>query len=244
MIPFAIIGLQRSGTTFLRRSLDDHPDIACYGEIFQPRRMVNLQGVAGIDEMPSKEERDADPIGYLDRFLSLFADGFIGFKLLLAQSPEVMEEVARRGYRLISLRRENALAKYSSTMIFKSMKGTGERFLRPANEGPAAVRATFSAAAFEQYRARDRQQWAAFEAVRDRYRPPCCDIEYAELAWGDGLDRVLDFLGASRRSLDAGIVKQNSTDVISRFDNPRAVGAYLSSHGLDAWSHEGPPGGR
>ena len=81
MTPFAIIGSQRSGTTFLRRSLDDHPDIACHGEIFRPARVENFHVPALRAFMPDKEARDADPIGYLDRLLSFYETGFVGFKL-------------------------------------------------------------------------------------------------------------------------------------------------------------------
>lgn len=241
MTPFAILGLQRSGTTFFRRALDDHPDIVCHGEIFRPGRVSTFPPPVGKDMMADKATRDADPVAYLDRLLSFYETGFVGFKLLLAHSPPVLREICRRRYHLIALKRENALAKYSSLAIFMSMKGTGDRFKRPANEGPSAVKATFVEADFDRYRTDEAARWAALSPLLERTRPPCLNLDYADIAWGDGIGRALDFLGAARRPLDAGIVKQNSSDIISRFDNPEVVRDYLARHGLTRWSWEGPP---
>ena len=240
MTPFAIIGTQRSGTTFLRRSLDDHPDIVCHGELFRPAHVESFHSPALRAAMPGKQDRDAAPVAYLDRLLSFYLAGFVGFKLLLAHSPAVLEEIARRRYRLIVLQRENALAKYSSLMIFLAMSDSGDRFRRPANEGPDAVKATFDGAEFDKYRRGEADRWAAFRAICQRYEPPRCELEYDEMAWGDGLGMALDFLGAPRRLLDAGIVKQNSADIISRFGNPDNVRDYLNRYGLERWAIEGP----
>jgi hypothetical protein len=242
MTPFAIIGSQRSGTTYLRRSLNDHPDIVCHGEPFGPGGLGLLEAPVRKGRMPSKEERDADPIAFLDRLMAFHTTGLAGFKLLLAHSPPVLNEIAERGYRLIVLRRENALAKYSSIQILIALQRAGDRFDRPANRGPSAIKATFDAAEFERYVDSDRSRWRAFEDVLERHAPPHLDLEYAELAWDDGRERVLDFLGAERRSLDAGIEKLNSTDVVSRFANPDVVREYLVAHELTPWAHEGPPG--
>jgi hypothetical protein len=240
MTPFAIIGSQRSGTSFLRRSLNDHPDIVCHGEPFGPGGLGALEAPVRKAAMPSKEERDADPVAFLDRLMAFHTTGFAGFKLLLAHSPPVLREIASRGYRLIVLRRENALAKYSSIQILIAMQGFGERFDRPANEGPEAIKATFDAKAFERYVESDSDRWTAFDKIVERFSPPCFELEYGELAWGDGRERVLDFLGARRRPLEAGIEKLNSTDVVSRFANPDEVRRYLVTHGLTRWEHEGP----
>lgn len=240
MTPFAIIGSQRSGTTYLRRSLNDHPDIVCHGEPFGPGGLGALEPPVRRAELPDKQGRDADPIGFLDALMSFHRTGVAGFKLLLAHSPPVLDEIARRGWRLVVLRRDNALAKYSSIQILVAMQGAGDRFKRPANEGPTAIKATFHAEGFERYMESDRARWEGFTEILHRHAPPHFELEYGELAWGDGRERVLDFLGVERRPLDAGIEKLNSTDVVSRFVNPEAVNEYLEIHGLTHWRHEGP----
>src|SRR5580704_14341800 len=101
MTPFAIIGSQRSGTTYLRRSLNDHPDIVCHGEPFGPGGLGVLEPPVRRARMPGQGERDADPIAFLDRLMAFHTTGIAGFKLLLAHSPPVLEEIAARGYRLI-----------------------------------------------------------------------------------------------------------------------------------------------
>lgn len=240
MTPFAIIGSQRSGTTYLRRSLNNHPDIVCHGEPFNPDSEGMFEAPVTRAHMPSRKERDADPVAFLDRLMDFHTTGLVGFKLLLAHSPPVLNEIAARGYRLIILRRENALARYSSIQILAAMQGSGRKFLGPVNQGPSAIKATFDATAFEQYVELDRARWLAFKEILDRHSPPCFELEYVELAWGDGRERVLDFIGAARRPLRAWMEKLNSTDVVSRFANPDAVRAYLSERGLTRWGHERP----
>ena len=120
------------------------------------------------------------------------------------------------------------------------MQGSGERFDRPANEGPSAIKATFNATAFERYVESERGRWKTFDAILEAHSPPCFEVEYGELAWADGVERVLDFLGVERRPLDAGIEKLNSTNVVSRFANPRVVREYLAAHDLTHWEYEGP----
>jgi hypothetical protein len=240
MTPFAIIASQRSGTTFLRRSLNDHPDIVCHGEPFGPGGLGMLEPPVRKAEMPGKEERDADPIAFLDRLMAFHTTGLAGFKLLLAHSPPVMNEIAARGYRLIVLRRENALARYSSIQILIALQRAGERFDRSPNKGPSAIKATFDATAFDRYIESDRARWEACTGILERHAPPCLALEYRELAWGDGRERALDFLEADRRPLEAGIEKLNSTDVLSRFANPHVVRDYLTARGLTRWEQEGP----
>jgi hypothetical protein len=240
MTPFAIIGSQRSGTTYLRRSLNDHPEIVCHGEPFGPGGLGILEAPVRENAMPSKAERDANPIAFLDRLMAFHTTGLAGFKLLLAHSPAVLNEIAARGYRLIVLRRENALARYSSVQILMAMQASGQSFDRPANEGPSAITATFDATAFDDFNESDKARWRAFADILDRHRPPRFELEYNELVWGDGRERVLDFLGAARRPMRAGIEKLNSTDIVSRFANPDVVTDYLTARGLTRWAQERP----
>jgi hypothetical protein len=242
MTPFAIVGSQRSGTTYLRRSLNNHPDIVCHGEPFNPDSEGALVPPARWADLPGKDAREADPIAFLDRLMSFQAGGVVGFKLLLAHSPAVLNEIAARGYRLIILRRENALARYSSRQILATMQDSGQIPPPSTNKGPSAIKATFDVTAFEQFNESDRARWIAFENILDRHQPPRFELEYDELGWGDGRERSLDFLGVERRPLRAWMDKLNSPDVVSRFSNPEVVRDYLRVRGLTRWEHEGPPG--
>ena len=241
MTPFAIIGSQRSGTTFLRRSLNNHPDIVCHGEPFNPDSEGVLEAPLQRADLPSKQERDADPIAFLDRMMSFHPNGLAGFKLLLAHSPPVLNAIAARGYRLIVLRRENALARYSSVQILAATQGSGRYFVRAVGKRPLQIKATFDAKAFEQFVESDVARWKHFADILERHSPPCFELEYSELVWGGGVQRVLDFLGAARRPLKAWMEKVNSTDVVSRFTNPDLVSEYLSARRLTRWAQERPP---
>ena len=241
MTPFVIIGSQRSGTTYLRRSLNNHPDIVCHGEPFNPDTEGVLEPPVRRADLPSKKDRDADPIAFLDCLMGFHTAGLVGFKLLLAHSPPVLSEIAARGYRLIVLRRENLLARYSSAQILAAMQGVAQDPSRPANKGSPVIKANFEATEFQDYIDADRARWSVFTDILYRHRPPYFELEYGELAWGDGRERVLDFLGAARRPLNAWMEKLNSMDIVSRFANPEVVTAYLSSRGLTRWAQEAPP---
>lgn len=241
--PFVIVGAKRSGTTFLRRSLDDHPDIVCHGEIFAPGAPTGFSWPASAAKMPSAEARDADPVAYLDQLLSHHTQGWVGFKLLWGQSPDIQKEMVRRGYPLLVINRENMLAKFSSWRILSTMREAGEPFLRPANTGPSAVKALFQERRFERYAALEQEMEAAFRAICAGGASPLLEVTYEGLSWGDDIGRSLDFLGAPRRTLDPTIEKQNSSDIVSRFENPDDVRAYLERRGLQRWMREGPASG-
>ena len=183
----------------------------------------------------------ADRERFLDRMMSFHPNGLAGFKLLLAHSPPVLNAIAARGYRLIVLRRENALARYSSVQILAATQGSGRYFVRAVGKRPLQIKATFDAKAFEQFVESDIARWKHFADILERHSPPCFELEYSELVWGGGVQRVLDFLGAARRPLKAWMEKVNSTDVVSRFTNPDLVSEYLSARGLTRWAQERPP---
>lgn len=244
MKPFVIVGAKRSGTTFLRKSLDDHPEIVCHGEAFAPGKPTGFSRPVVAAKMPSKEERDAEPVAFLDKLLAFHHEGYAGFKLLWGQAPEIQEEVVRRGFHIVVINRENMLAKFSSWRILSTMREAGEPFHRPANEGPSAVKIPFQARRFERYCGVERDEEAAFRALCAKYDPPLLNVTYEELVWGDDVGRILDFLGAPRQPLNPNIEKQNSSDIVSRFENPERVRSYLKRHGLERWASEGPRGGQ
>jgi LPS sulfotransferase NodH len=231
--PFVIIGRQRSGTTLLRHALSRHPNVICHGEIFNRNGMRGLKGRAR-KVLPSLATlRESDPIAFLDHFLAAHDRGRVGFKLLLRQNQTVMSEIIRRQWPLIILRRQNLLARYSSHMIAKS---TGQHCVR---NGTTVIREqlTFNAAEFERYCRQDNNLWRSeYEDIGIPKK--ILDLDYCDVAFGDGLARCFEFLGLEPMEVAPCLQKLNSSDIVSRFTNPDDVLAYLARVGRMDWRTE------
>ena len=234
--PFVIVGRPRTGTTFLRRTLTTHPDVVCHGELFAAKFL----GVArpllvscGLDF--DIERRNANPVAFLDAILACYDDKWVGFKLLLGQQDVVMNEVSRRGWPMIVLRRDNLLASYSSGLI---VKATGQAHAYPNAEIKRAT-VEFVRAEFDRFIRRENDNWQLFF---EKWCPrnDLLNLEYREIAFGDGLKRVLEFLGAKPSDLTPGLQKRNPDDMLARFVNPEAVVAHLQDIGHTEWLCEKP----
>lgn len=117
VIPFAVVGTQRTGTTVIRTLLDSHPQVRCIGEAF----LMNWPGETGyaahLRGRPVRRVRHfADRRALVSEYLdSLFSDGGVraaGFKLMHSQArrfPSVIPELRERGGRAIHIVRRNVL---------------------------------------------------------------------------------------------------------------------------------------
>lgn len=125
---FIIFGIQRTGTIYLMRILDSHPQIFCIGEAFQdidtpchhqvqiPRFQTFIKKSI-IHRALFLIQRRRLVYEYLDNiYTSLSSDAF-GFKLMLNQYenyPELSEYLKTRNYRIIHLIRKNLLKTHIS----------------------------------------------------------------------------------------------------------------------------------
>jgi LPS sulfotransferase NodH len=112
---FVIVGTQRTGTTYIRTMLDNHPDVRCIGEAFLKAKKGSEYFHTYVDERN---------IGFLQRtlhkkrVLNEYLDVIygqeqfkaIGFKLMLNQSnPLLKRYFDERRVKVIVLVRENIL---------------------------------------------------------------------------------------------------------------------------------------
>ncbi len=133
-VNFLILTTQRSGSTLLRTSLDSHPEIRCFGEIF-------LRDYAG-DRSFSVHSRHVEERNFLalisrsqrvyrflDEFFSDGGDGAIGFKFMYNLAsyrpynfPMVMDYARKKQVRVIHLIRENTLNSCLSRQFAESTR--------------------------------------------------------------------------------------------------------------------------
>ena len=79
----AILGFPRTGTNYLATSLGSLPGVTFHPEPFNPASVHLAEGVRDA----LKAERDADPLGFLDRIGRDCATPVLGIKLLPNHAP-------------------------------------------------------------------------------------------------------------------------------------------------------------
>jgi hypothetical protein len=231
--------------------LKAHPEVTCFGELMRrtPTKM-RKQGYRGalraLEHVDPKFQTDsvrfADPHSFVDEVIAKLATTPIaGFKLMLNQHPRFMSElIDDPAYAKILLYRANHLASFSSEKIART---TGQG---AAREGEDVKRAKvrFRKGEFRRFLRKREEQ---LEDVRRQLAGAGggrFEIEYLELVEGDGVTRVLDFLGAqSDCDVKPRTIRRNPSNLLERFDNPDDVLKELASMGAEHWAIEQPDPG-
>ncbi|MEM7191338.1 MAG: hypothetical protein AAF405_00475 [Pseudomonadota bacterium] len=251
---YVVLTLHRTGSTFFCNALNGHPDIICAGEIF------NSEGAR-------KNNIDLErPIASLDRWLETHPNvPFLGFKLMLDQSPDVLEEVARRRFRIIFLTRPNELARHSSQLIarhtgrrfkasllargsayiLKNVSGSysnpmAQQFFDRANKfaGGTTTKVAFDKKRFLLMQQRQEALMSEAEAVLAKYSLEPLRVTYPDVTKPEIMSAALKFLGATDRQLVAMTTKMNPPDIMERFSNPEDVRQFLEEIHHPEWETE------
>jgi hypothetical protein len=132
---FILAGTQRTGTSFIESTLDSHPEICSFGEIFLFRKGRGANIVSGyrhyINQAPAKRmvrhylARRGLIKEYLDQLGSDCRGSAVGFKLMLGQTrilPCVPEYIRHNNYRVIQIVRRNPLKIYLSRAALRRSK--------------------------------------------------------------------------------------------------------------------------
>lgn len=135
MTRFILAGTQRTGTTLIETTLDSHPEICSFGEIFLFKKGRGANVVSGyrhyINQAPVKRKMRhyfAQRVlitEYLDQLGGDCREGAVGFKLMLGQTrmfPCVPEYIQSNNYRVIQVLRRNPLKIYLSREALRNSK--------------------------------------------------------------------------------------------------------------------------
>jgi LPS sulfotransferase NodH len=231
---FLIIGLPRSGTTYLMTLLNAHPAIHCSGEQFNPYGIV---GVRDRDDDPRHLlDRDRSPLIHMERFFAQAAGPGIlrvGFKYMLGQNVRILKRLADHPeIDLIHVWRENRLAQVSSLI-------KAETSLRWAQTRPDAH-------IHERIDVGPRricQRWheiASMDALFAHWLESLPNrrlrIEYRELFAPGFAERITGFLGVGPDpQMKSPLVKQNPNDILARFRHPEPIARYFREIGFGHW---------
>lgn len=241
---FLIMGLPRSGTTYLMTLLNAHPQIHCSGEQFNPHAIVGIGGDCD-DRLEAVTARDRDPVGFFERFFERhLAPGraLVGFKFMIGHNVALLDHIAAApDIRLILVHRENRLAQVSS--LIRALETREWARTHPPDAPPPPIRATPRQIShrWHEFATMDRLFRLWFDALPHAR----VALEYREL-FAPGFEaRICDFLGvAPDPSMKSPLVKQNANTILDRFEAPMPIRRYFVNLKLKHWLRaELPPSG-
>lgn len=233
----AILANPRTGSMMLCSILNRTPFTTCHFELFH-KDMIQYSDKTVTDEKEI-DERNADPQGFLERLVSKAGDDgarLMAFKHFWFFGREIEEAViSDPRYLVIHLSRENLLAQHSSEILAKSSEVWFRREASPVRQ--PTVR--FDEEAFETFvRFRRRQQMERLNAIARAGRTPLF-VEYTSLNSKETRRAISSYIGIQiPDDAQPDTAKQNSHDILSRFDNPDDVRRYLARENLEHWQVE------
>jgi LPS sulfotransferase NodH len=235
-----VLAHARSGSTLLMDFLGGQPDTAVAYEMFH-QKTVNLpayMGIARRDAGALKPERDADPLGFLERVAAACPTRIFGFKWFRGHAPVVRDRlVADPAWRVVILHRENFLALFASQ---RTARLTGRYVARTAGaEAPSAPLLPFDADEFLRDHARYRGYYDGLLRECDAAGKSFHLVEYRHLSHPAVLRNVARHVGVQAPILpEPRLVKQGSARLLGRFEDPGLVQRTLDRLGRPQWAIE------
>lgn len=238
---FLIMGLPRSGTTYLMTLLNAHPRVHCSGEQFNPHAIVGIGGDRD-DSFEAVLARDRDPVGFFEGFFRRHrAPGrdLVGFKFMIGHNIRVLDHIAASpDIRLIHVRRDNRLAQVSS--LIRAVETKEWARTRPDDAPPPKIRATPRQISqrWHEYETFDRLFRLWLDALPHRKT----EIEYREM-FAPGFEGwICHFLGLPfDPAMRSPLVKQNANTILDRFEKPEPIRRYFTAVKREDWLHDELP---
>ena len=197
---FLIACQPRTGSNWLCAMLQSHPRILCHHEVFHPDEIYYAMGHRDgrLAHLGSARERDADPLGFLERLWQEDCGrSAVGVKVLGDQVPTVLARLlADSGVRKVVLRRQSRLRAYVSLLRARA----SGFWARRSYDGLAVQVDAPELLEFA------RRYDAYYSGLRAATRSqPALEIVYEELQRDPRvLARLLEFLGVDSDGVELG----------------------------------------
>lgn len=233
---FLVMGLPRSGTTYLMTLLNAHPRIYCTGEQFNPF------GIVGINSEDNRHEaileRDRAPVAFLDALFARFSEDhgkstWVGCKFMIGHNIRVLKALAERpDIALIYVWRENRLAQAAS--LIKALETN--RWAQTQRNAHIRKKITVGPRKISQHWHELETQDHLFGSWLEHLPNPRLVLEYREM-FQAGFDRkICDFLEVDcTAGMKSPLVKQGSNTILERFEDPKPIRYYFRQLGLERW---------
>lgn len=240
---FVILGLPRSGTTYLMTLLHAHRNVYCAGEQFNPYSVIGAPAkglFGGADQMDDSHEavlgRDKDPVGHMQAFFeSAAATGATcgGFKFMIGHNLAVLNALAQDpDLSIIYVWRENRLAQVSS--LIKAAQSKTWAQTRESKNVSAKIHATPRQISHRWH------EYATFDQLIGMWLEglpnPKVTYEYRDMFQEGFNTRLCDFLDLKPSSgMKSPLVKQSSNTIEDRFEDPKPIRYYFNQVGFGRW---------
>ena len=231
---FIIIGLPRSGTTYLMTLLNSHKDVTCAGELFNPYAVVEHNGPDY--DLQQIFDRDKAPRYFMSQYFERQESGpwaRIGFKLMLGHNIRLLTWLSEvEDVSVIYVHRNNRLAQVASYLkAVQTKKWAQTRRTQEMNTRILCNPQKISHY-WHEYASMDFlfQQWLATLPL------PKFSIEYRDMFKPDFNGRLCGFLGIDADvQMKSPLVKQGTNRVLDRFETPGPIEAYMRHLGYSNW---------
>ncbi|PRY24947.1 LPS sulfotransferase NodH [Aliiruegeria haliotis] len=237
MTYFVILGLPRSGTTYLQTLLNSDPRIQCRGESFDPWQIDDDgQKINDFDRLVA---RDANPAAFFDERLSLRKWGTkdaleaVGIKVLFQHNPRLLSDIlpSRPDLKLIFVHRANKLAQFAS---MRHTEITGEWTRTGAGQPAPKLKAHvhWLTSQCNELANKDFLLGHWLQTLPNQL----LTVEYRDM-FAPGFDRrVLEHLGLPPGAgLSSPLRKQGNNTVVERYENADEIADYLTRVGKANW---------
>lgn len=130
---FVLFGAARVGSNYLISLINQHPQILCHYEVFNPRKIhwtdLPLELKERLDERWDLERRDRDPEGFMRDLLSIDAGrDVVGFNLFPLQNDGIVDRcLADPTMIKVLQRRRDVVRTYVSILIARKTQRWGRR---------------------------------------------------------------------------------------------------------------------
>lgn len=235
---FVIVCQPRTGSNWLCTLLQSHPSILCHHEVFHPEDIYYAVGHRDgqLEHLGTREERDRDPLGFLERLWEAdFGRPIVGLKLHEGHAPAVQARVlADKSVRKVLLRRRSRLRACISLLRARQ---TG-RWARTPYDGVSVVLDPGEVFDFA------RRYDAFYAGLRAATRTqPALEVVYEDLQRDPRvLARLLEFLGADAGAaeLSARTVRQSRDSLREALSNYEELACGLRGSALESELEEAP----
>jgi|HubBroStandDraft_6_1064221.scaffolds.fasta_scaffold209103_2 hypothetical protein len=246
VVRFVVIARPRTGSNALTAALSRQPDILCNGEIFSPDRVgvrwdKKSTSPEALLELRELRERDSD--AFMERvFATNYGCAHVGFKIFDEHNALMLKKLIEdESIRKIILFRRNVLAQYSSVKLAMTTGDwvAGEKKSTGQAQPPGKV--LFKKKRFWTYCKKYLRFYADTIRQIEDARQSFHLINYDEVNNQRLFRALVRFIGADFRRVPiaGGPLKQNSSNIVSRFSNQDDVKEFLEASGLQHWAFEG-----